>query len=141
MNYVKGNNSQDDAHNSIVLVSTGDSIFKDLSDATSFDMAIEFYDKAIKADSTFALAFAKRSITRSWGCRAGHFTSKEDMEKCRYDAEHAVMLDKALTEAGLLQGSTTIILKKTSTRLWNGSEKYVKKSLMTGSVNITWLWL
>ncbi len=104
LNYVKGNNSQDDAHNSIVLVSTGDSIFKDLSAATSFNKAIEYYDKAIKADSTFALAYAKRSITRSWGCRAGHFTSKDDMEKCRYDAEHAMMLDKTLTESWIATG-------------------------------------
>ena len=104
LNYVKGNNSQDDAHNSIVLVSTGDSIFKDLTAASSFDKAIEFYDKAIKADSAFALAYAKRSITRSWGCRAGHFTSKDDMEKCRNDAEHAMMLDKTLTEAWIATG-------------------------------------
>jgi TolB-like protein len=104
LNYVEGNNSQDDAHNSTVLVSTGDSIFKDLTAATSFDKAIEFYDKAIKADSAFALAYAKRSITRSWGCRAGHFTSKDDMEKCRNDAEHAMMLDKTLTEAWIATG-------------------------------------
>jgi TolB-like protein len=104
MNYVQGNNSQDDAHNSIVLVSTGDSIFKDLSASTSFDKAIEFYDKAIKADSTFALAYAKRSITRSWGCRAGHFTSKDDMGKCRNDAEYAMLLDKTLTEAWIATG-------------------------------------
>ena len=104
MNYIQGNNSQDDAHTSTVLVSTGDSIFKDLTASTSFDRAIEFYDKAIKADSTFALAYAKRSITRSWGCKAGHFTSKDDMEKCRNDSEHAMMLDQTLTEAWIARG-------------------------------------
>ena len=104
LSYVKGNNSQDDAHTSTVLVSTGDSVFKDLTASTSFDRAIEFYDKAIKADSTFALAYAKRSITRSWGCRAGHFTTKDDQEKCKNDAEYAMILDKTLTEVWIATG-------------------------------------
>jgi TolB-like protein len=104
MNYIKGNNSQDDAHNAHELVSTGDSIFKDLTASTSFNKAIEFYDKAIREDSTFALAYAKRSITRSWGCNTGHFNSDSDKIKCWYDAEKAMKLDGELTEGWIAIG-------------------------------------
>ncbi|MDP4224599.1 MAG: hypothetical protein Q8868_14935, partial [Bacteroidota bacterium] len=104
MNYVKGTNSQDDAHNAHELVSTGDSIFKDLTASANFNKAIEFYDKAIREDSTFALAYAKRSITRSWGCNTGHFTSDSDKIKCWNDAEKAMKLDGELTEGWIATG-------------------------------------
>ncbi len=104
MNYIQGNNKQEDAHNAHELVSTGDSIFKDVSASTSFNRAIEFYDKAIKEDSTFALAYAKRSITRSWGCNAGHFTSDTDRVKCWNDAQMAIKLNRELIEGWIAIG-------------------------------------
>jgi tetratricopeptide (TPR) repeat protein len=67
-------------------------------------MAIFFYDKTIKADSTFALAYAKRAITRSWGYKAGHFTRRDHMDKCRSDIERALQIDKNLTEAKVAYG-------------------------------------
>jgi tetratricopeptide (TPR) repeat protein len=82
----------------------GDSIFRDLSVTKSFDMAMFFYDKAIKADSTFALAYAKRAITRSWGYRTGHFTASDHLDKCRSDIERALQIDKNLTEAKVAYG-------------------------------------
>lgn len=103
-NYIEGTTYQEDAYNGSVYLSMGDSIFKDLSVAKSFDRAIFFYDKAIKADSTFALAYAKRAITRAWGYQAHHFSAKDHMEKCRNDIEHAVKFDKNLTEAKIAYG-------------------------------------
>ncbi|MFZ0282749.1 MAG: hypothetical protein WAL29_13945 [Bacteroidales bacterium] len=104
LNYLEGTSYQDDAYNGSAYLTMGDSIFKDLSVEKSFDRALFFYDKAIKADSTFALAYAKRAITRSWGYRAGRFTAKDHMEKCRKDIEHAFRFDGDLTEALIAYG-------------------------------------
>jgi serine/threonine-protein kinase len=103
-NYMEGTTYQDDAYNGSQYLSAGDSIFMDLSVEKSFDKAIFFYDKAIKADSNFALAYAKRAITRAWGYHALHFTAKDHMEKCRNDIEHALQIDKNLTEAKIAYG-------------------------------------
>jgi len=104
LNYSEGNTYQDDAFNGYLYLSMGDSLFQDLSVPKSFDRALFFYDKAIKADSTFALAYAKRSLTRSWGYQAGHFTAADNLEKCRSDIEHALRYDKDLTEARIAYG-------------------------------------
>ncbi len=104
LSYTEATVLQDDAYNGSNYLSMGDSIFMDLSVAKSFDMALYFYDKAIKADSTFALAYAKRAITRAWGYQAHHFSAKDHMEKCRNDIEHAVKFDKNLTEAKIAYG-------------------------------------
>ena len=103
-NYMEGTTYQDDAYNGSAYLSRGDSIFMDLSVEKSFDLALFFYDKAIKADSNFALAYAKRAITRAWGYQAHHFTAKDHMEKCRNDIEHALQIDKNLTEAKIAYG-------------------------------------
>ena len=103
-NFVEGTTYQDDAYNGSVYLSMGDSIFNDLSVEKSFDSAIFFYDKAIKADSNFALAYAKRAITRSWGYNAKHFTAKDQMDKCRSDIERALQIDNNLTEGKIAYG-------------------------------------
>ena len=100
---MEGTTYQDDAYNGLLYLSMGDSIFKDLSVAKSFDRAIFFYDKAIIADSTFALAYAKRALTRAWGYKAGHYTI-DQMDKCRSDAERALQLDKNLPDAKIAYG-------------------------------------
>lgn len=102
-NFMEGTTYQDDAYNGFLYLSMGDSIFKDLSVAKSFDNAISFYGKAIKADSTFALAYAKRALTRAWGYRAGHFTI-DQMENCRSDAERALQIDNNLPDAKIAYG-------------------------------------
>jgi tetratricopeptide (TPR) repeat protein len=102
-NYMEGTAYQDDAYNGLLYLSMGDSIFKDLSVAKSFDRAIFFYDKAIIADSTFALAYAKRALTRAWGYRAGHFT-RDQMDKCRSDIERALQIDNNLPDAKIAYG-------------------------------------
>jgi tetratricopeptide (TPR) repeat protein/TolB-like protein len=102
-NYLEGTAYQDDADNGIFYLSMGDSIFKDLSIAKSFDMSISFYDKAITADSTFALAYARRALTRAWGYRAGHFKI-DQMNKCKSDAERALQLDNDLPDSKIANG-------------------------------------
>jgi tetratricopeptide (TPR) repeat protein len=102
-NYLEGTAYQDDAYNGILYLSMADTIFRDLSVAKSFDRAIFFYDKAITADSAFALAYAKRALTRAWGYRAGHFKI-DQMDKCRSDAERALQLDKDLPDAKIAYG-------------------------------------
>ena len=104
MDFLKGAESQDDASFSQIYLSIGDSIFKDHTAEAGFNKAIEYFDKAIKADSTFALAYAKRAITRSWGYNAGHFTAKDHKDKCRSDIERALELDKNLEEAWIAAG-------------------------------------
>jgi len=104
LNYSEGNTYQDDALNGYLYLSMGDSLFQDLSIAKSFNRALFFYDKAIKADSTFALAYARRALTRSWGYKAGHFNASDHQEKCRSDIEQALKFDKDLTEARIAYG-------------------------------------
>ena len=102
----------------------GDSIFKDLSVKKSFDRAIFFYDKAIKTDSTFALAYAKRAITRAWGYNAGHFTAKDHMDKCRNDIEQALHYGVGLPEAQIAYGFYYYYFLKDYAKSWSISETY-----------------
>jgi tetratricopeptide (TPR) repeat protein len=103
-NYLEGSTYQDVALNGSIYLSMGDSVFMDLSVAESFDRAISYYDKAIKSDPNFALAYAKRAITRSWGHQAGRFTTQDQKDKCLDDIRQAFRLDKDLAEAGIANG-------------------------------------
>jgi len=103
-NFLEGTTYQDDAHTGDQYLSMNDSIFNDLSTAKSFKLAMFFYDKAIEADSTFAIAYAKRAITRALGYRGGYFTAGDHMEKCLSDIKRALYLDKDLTEARIAYG-------------------------------------
>jgi TolB-like protein/tetratricopeptide (TPR) repeat protein len=104
LNYIEGTAVQDIATDAFSYLSKGDSLFNDLSSTQSFEKAISFYDKAIMEDSTFALAYAKRAITRAWGYNADHFTARDHIDKCREDIEHALRIDKNLTEAKVAYG-------------------------------------
>ncbi|MCX6254074.1 MAG: tetratricopeptide repeat protein [Bacteroidia bacterium] len=79
------------------------SIGNKLLDSTSFISAIQTYDKAIKNDSLFALAYAKRAIARSWGFSTRQLDSTH-IEKCREDIDKALKIDKELTEAQIALG-------------------------------------
>jgi len=103
-NYLEGTTYQDDARTGYQFLSMKDSIFNDLSTAKSFNLALFFYDKAIEADSTFALAYAKRAITRALGYRGGYFTAGDQMENCLRDIKRALYLDTDLTEARIAYG-------------------------------------
>jgi tetratricopeptide (TPR) repeat protein len=74
-----------------------------LLDSTSSLLAIKTYDKAIKMDSLFALAYAKRAIARSWGYSI-HQLDDTHIAKCREDIDKALRIDKDLTEAQIALG-------------------------------------
>jgi len=72
---------------------------KKYNDSSSFEIAIKMYDKAIMYDSTFALAYARRAISRSWAYQMESLTDKSDALKCLEDIEKAIKLDPGLSEA------------------------------------------
>ena len=72
---------------------------KKYQDSTSYLLAIKMYDKAIKYDSSFALAYARRAISRSWAYFTGSLTDPENIEKCRQDIDRALKIDPKLAEA------------------------------------------
>jgi TolB-like protein/Flp pilus assembly protein TadD len=104
LNYLKGSAFQDDAIDASKYISRGDSSFKGLPTADSYEKAISFYDKAILEDSTFALAYAKRAITRAYGFRAEYFTEKDHKKKCADDVNNALRINKNLIESRIAAG-------------------------------------
>ncbi|TAL59558.1 MAG: hypothetical protein EPN88_17150 [Bacteroidetes bacterium] len=74
-----------------------------LMDSTGFKKAVIDYDNAIKYDSVFAEAYARRAIAFSWG----YFTRQFDttcFQKCRKDISKALEIDKDLTDAQIALG-------------------------------------
>ena len=61
------------------------------------------YDRAIRNDPGFALAYAKRSIARSWGLHTGQL-DKSHIDKCKADADKAFELDRDLADAQVALG-------------------------------------
>ena len=104
MNYIKASASQDDATSASFYLTRGDSAFKDLIAQEYFIKAIGLYGLAIEADSNFALAYAKRAITRSWGYHTGNLKAADHKEKCRSDIEHALNIDRNLTQTKIAYG-------------------------------------
>jgi TolB-like protein len=96
INYLSANALSD---NAIYFLMSGNKFV----DSISFASAISMYDKAIEDDSLFALAYAKRSIARSWGLRSGQLDASH-IEKCKADADMALSIEKGLTEARIAQG-------------------------------------
>ena len=74
-----------------------------LVDSTSFNSAIAEYDNAIKYDSLFAQAYAKRAIATAWGFYLKQVDSSY-IQKCRNDIDRALSLDKDLKDAQLALG-------------------------------------
>lgn len=75
------------------------SIGKIYQDSISYERAINFYDKAIKYDSTFALAYARRSISLSSAYYTLAMNGKGTIEKSKADADKAIRLNPDLAEA------------------------------------------
>jgi tetratricopeptide (TPR) repeat protein len=67
-------------------------------DSVSYERAISMYDKAIMYDSTFALAYARRSICRSFAYLSRYIPTNETIEKSKADAEKALQLNPKLAE-------------------------------------------
>jgi tetratricopeptide (TPR) repeat protein len=72
---------------------------KKYNDSSSFELAIKMYDKAIMYDSAFALAYARRAISRSWAYFTGSLTDQSNIEKCKEDIDKALKIDPKLAEA------------------------------------------
>jgi tetratricopeptide (TPR) repeat protein len=89
-NYISANRMLRDAWS---YINYGDRML----DSTSFSSAILSYDKAIKEDSLFALAYAKRALAITWGFFNKQLDSSY-LERCRKDIEKALLLDKNLPE-------------------------------------------
>jgi TolB-like protein/Flp pilus assembly protein TadD len=73
------------------------------NDSASLPNAIKAYDKAISYDTTYALAYAKRAISRSWSYYAGS-PDQSNIIKCKEDIDEAIRLDADLTEAQIAMG-------------------------------------
>jgi adenylate cyclase len=87
----------------IFNTSTGNKFFGDLIDSKFFENAINSFDLAIAQDSSFALAYAKRAIIRSWAYHTGH-ADRSSIEKCRADINKSIELDKDLIETNIALG-------------------------------------
>jgi tetratricopeptide (TPR) repeat protein len=72
---------------------------KKYQDSISFELAIQMYDKAIKYDSSFALAYARRSISRSTAYFKSNLPDQDIVEKCKKDIDKALKIDPKLAEA------------------------------------------
>lgn len=80
-------------------------------DSASFVYALEAYDKAIEADPGFAVAYAKRSIARSWGIHTGQLNSAH-IEKCWTDIEKASSINSELPDVKIALGFYYYYCKK-----------------------------
>jgi tetratricopeptide (TPR) repeat protein len=99
-NYYEGNAA---TQRIIFNTSTGNKFFDKIIDSKFFENAINSFDLAIAQDSSFALAYAKRAIIRSWA----YYTEKTDntaIGKCKADIDKAIELDKDLVETKIALG-------------------------------------
>jgi tetratricopeptide (TPR) repeat protein len=85
---------------------------KKYNDSSSFELAIKMYNKAIMCDSSFALAYAGRAISRSWAYYTGSLPDQSNTEKCREDIEKALKIDPKLPEAQIAYGFYYYYCKK-----------------------------
>ena len=95
-NYLKANVLSD---NALYYLLAGNKFV----DSISFASAISMYDKAIKEDTGFALAYARRAIARSWGYHTGQLDDTH-IAICKADADKAFDLDNDLAEARVALG-------------------------------------
>jgi len=87
----------------IFNVATGKRIFEELINTNLFEKAINSFSEAIENDSSFALAYAKRAIIRSWAYYTGYL-DKTSIELCKADIDRALQLDNDLVEAQIALG-------------------------------------
>ncbi|MGB8359695.1 MAG: hypothetical protein WCD55_13880 [Bacteroidales bacterium] len=99
-NYLSANVT---SHNALYFYLTGNQFIDSLEINSNFSSAINMYDKAIKDDPGFAMAYAKRSIARSWGYHTGQLDTSQ-FAPCKADAEKALAIDKDLTDAQVALG-------------------------------------
>lgn len=100
MNYLSANVESQKA---LSFYFSGNQFIDSLNLASNFSSAITMYDRAIRNDPNFALAYAKRSIARSWGFHTGQL-DESHIDKCKADADKAFELDKDLADAQVALG-------------------------------------
>ncbi len=100
MNYLSANVA---SHDAFYFYLTGNQFIDSLNYASNFSSAIRMYDKAIMDDPGFALAYAKRSIARSWGYHTGQLDTSH-LVLCKADAEKAYEIEKDLVDARIALG-------------------------------------
>lgn len=96
MSYLSGNVQSQDA---MYFFLTGDKFM----DSINFMSAINMYDRAVRDDPSFALAYARRSMARSWGYHVGQLDTS-NVAKCKADADRAFEIDGELPEAQIALG-------------------------------------
>jgi TolB-like protein/Tfp pilus assembly protein PilF len=100
MNYLSANVESQKA---LSYYFSGNQFIDSLNLTSNFSSAILMYDRAIKDDPNFALAYAKRSIARSWGLHTGQL-DESHIDKCKADADKAFEIEKDLVEAQVALG-------------------------------------
>jgi tetratricopeptide (TPR) repeat protein len=96
LKYISANVRSNDSWN---LSSTGNILL----DSAGFRKAVTDYNNAIKYDSVFAGAYARRAIAFSWGYYTGQFDTT-CFAMCRKDIKKALEIDKNLTDAQIALG-------------------------------------
>ena len=103
--FLRGNRMYEDA---IYYTIIGNKYF----DSLRFASAIENYDKAIKDDPNFALAYAKRAITRSQIYYTSESNDLDNIIKCKEDIDKALEIEPELSEAKIALGFYFYFCKK-----------------------------
>lgn len=80
-----------------------DSVTNDYIDSASFEIAIQYYTKAINEDPNLAEAYANRAKARLWGMRINVF-DRSVIHECINDIAKAFELDPELPEAHVALG-------------------------------------
>jgi len=104
LNYISANVISND---SWIFFNTGNVSL----DSAGFKKALSEYDIAIKQDSLFADAYARRAIAMAWSYYIGQFDTSY-FAKCRNDIRKAFELDKDLTDANIAQGFYSYFCEK-----------------------------
>jgi tetratricopeptide (TPR) repeat protein len=96
INYISANSKLKDAWS---YYNYGDKLL----DSSSFTFAIQSYDRIIKEDTLFALAYAKRAIARALGFYFVELDSS-NIEKCKTDIDKALSINGNMSEIEIAQG-------------------------------------
>ena len=99
-NYLSANVT---SHQALYFYLTGNQFIDSLDINSNFASAIKMYDKAINDDPGFAMAYAKRSVARSWGYHTGQLDTSQ-FAPCKADADKALAIDKDLADAQVALG-------------------------------------
>src|SRR5206468_1370627 len=81
------------------LFSAGSAILKDHNGPRDLQRSIQFFEQAIKRDSSYALAYARMSYAREMLAVFGYERAHDVFPRAKADARKALELDPTLAEA------------------------------------------